>query len=473
MKQRLLLPAVLVLGVAVAARWGSSAESRSSFATVAAAGDEAQITLSPSTKYQTITGWEATAQAGQDNSPAFDAYKAQLFDLAVNDFGLTRLRLEVPSGSENTRDTWQEFRNHTISEAQFKTLRYATVNDNSDPMVLNPRGFIFSELDEVVERVVLPFRRRLEASGQRLWLNVNYVAFTAPLWSGEYVHDNPEEYAEFVQAVYLHLKNAYGIVPDGWEIILEPDNGQAPGRWSPSAVRAAMTATERRLRSMGITPRFIAPSTTNMAKALTYVDELARARSPFWRELSYHRYSGASVATLQTIASRAQQLGLDTAMLEHIGANYETLHQDLKTGRNSAWQQYTLAFRGDGHNGSTYYAVDDRNPARPTLTLSPTATFLRQYFRYIRPGAVRIDATSDDADVDPLAFINRDNRYVVVAKCASGGSLTIRGLVPGTYGATYTTARQSDVRARPVDVVPGGTLTVSIPEKGVITIFGT
>ena len=48
---------------------------------------------------------------------------------------------------------------------------------------------------------------------------------------------------------------------------------------------------------------------------------------------------------MQAIASRAVQYGIDTSMLEHIGSGYQDLHKDLTLGRNSAWQQYTLAFR--------------------------------------------------------------------------------------------------------------------------------
>src|ERR1700720_4859292 len=74
------------------------------------------ITLDPKTTYQTITGWEATAQAGQADeydgrgspgpyvnaSKPFQLYKDRLLDLAVNDLGINRVRVECKCSMENS-----------------------------------------------------------------------------------------------------------------------------------------------------------------------------------------------------------------------------------------------------------------------------------------------------------------------------------------------------------------------------------
>ena len=66
------------------------------------------ITVDPSTRYQTMTGWEATAEGGQNDVASYPAYRARLLDLAVNTLGINRLRVEVKSGAENPVDTWAE-----------------------------------------------------------------------------------------------------------------------------------------------------------------------------------------------------------------------------------------------------------------------------------------------------------------------------------------------------------------------------
>ena len=231
------------------------------------------ITLNPSITYQKMTGWEMVAQAGQDSSSAFPNYQDQLFDKAVNEAGINRLRLEIKSGSENTADFWSQYLAGTITYANYRCYRYSTVNDNNDPFNINWSGFQFAQLDNEVDKVVLPIKQKIEANGEKLHINLNYVAFTGQMRqtgcpSGlQYIHNNPDEYAEFVLATYLHLQNKYGFVPDTWEVILEPDlvsewtnNGNLIGR--------AIVAAANRLKANGFTPNFVLPSTTSMADAV-------------------------------------------------------------------------------------------------------------------------------------------------------------------------------------------------------------
>jgi glycosyl hydrolase family 30 len=429
----------------------------------------ARIVIDLGTRHQTMNGWEATAQAGHDTSPAYRAYRDRLFDAAVQDLGIDRLRVEVRSGSEHTRDNWTAMRKGEIDPAAWRAVRYATVNDNADPFSLRPGAFWFSELDDTVENIVLPMRERLAALGRRLFVNVTYVAFTGQIGPGlEYHHQDPEEYAEFVQATYQHLRERHGFVPDAWEIVLEPDNSR---QWGAETVRQAMIAVGNRLEGMGITPRLIAPSTTSLRNAVLYANDIGRRGPPrFWFELSYHRYRGVSESGVRAIASRAQEWNIGTAMLEHIGSGYEDLHQDLKIGRNSSWQQYALAYPNTKDDASLYFLVDDRNVTAPTVTMASRTLFLRQYFRYIRAGAVRVGANSSAAAFDPLAFVNPDGRLVVVVKAQRGGSLVVQGVPAGAYEATCTTASEA---LRRVTVAPdGASLRVEMPARGVMTIFG-
>lgn len=436
--------------------------------------DVPRIAVDPSRSYQTMTGWEAVAQAGQEASPAWAAYRDQLLDLAVDDLGIDRLRVHARSGIEHTRDTWSEAQAGLLDTAAVRAIRFATVNDNNDPFRIDERGFHWSSLDNQIEELMLPMQERLERRGRRLFLNVNYHAFTSTIGAGfQYHHGNAEEYAEFVQASYLHLQQKYGITPDGWEIQLEPDNSR---QWTAGFMRQAMIAAGNRLAGMGITPKFTAPSTTNMGNAVSYADTIARGGRPrFWTELSYHRYSGVSEANLRGIANRASQWGMTTAMLEKIGSTYETLHEDLKVGQNSSWEQFTLAYpsRNNNDDGAQYYVIDDRDPRAPRIRLGSRTAFLRQYFRYIRAGALRIEATTTGSTADPVAFINPDGSYVVVVKAASGTSFTIENLPAGTYEATYTTARDIDRRVGLFTTDGQQAIDLSIPDAGVLTLFGT
>lgn len=429
-----------------------------------------RVVVESTTRFQTMSGWEATSQAGHDESPHYLAYKHELLDRAVDDLGIDRLRVEILSGAEHARDNYGDLLAGRISEEQWRPLRYETVNDNDDPFTLNERGFWFTALDNTIEKVVLPLRERLEARGRRLFLNVCYVAFTGQIQSGRrYDHADPEEYAEFVQAVFQHLANRYGLVPDAWEMHLEPDNTR---EWTADYMRRAMIATGNRLKAMGLSPGLIAPSTTNMARALDYADVIARGGlPPLWSTLSYHRYGGVSDAVLREIGARQRQLGIETAMLEHLSSGYESLHQDLKVGQVSAWQQFALAFPGEAGDG-VYLAVDTGNPSAPSVRLTPKSTFLAQYFKYIRRGAVRTQATSSDTAFDPVGFVNPDGKYVLVVLASRGGEFDVQGLPGGDYDVSYTTGRDANVGAGALSASPAGTVRLQMPDRGVLTIAG-
>jgi uncharacterized protein (TIGR03437 family) len=439
----------------------------------------AVITLDPATTYQTITGWEATAQAGQikevdtasgtsNLNPAFPRYKDQLFDLAVSDLGINRVRLQIISGTENPVDYFSRYINGQIGFRDFKAHWYEIINDNDDPLVINSNGFQFAELDLMVESLVIPLKQRLEARGEKLYVNLNYVDFGNSAFEQ---HNIPEEYAELMLAVFLHMRGKYGFTPDAVEIALEPDNTGFTG----TQMGAAIVSTGNRLRTNGFNPDFISPSTTCMSNAISWFDELIAipGARQFISELSYHRYCGVSDANLEEISSRAIQYGINTSHLELIGADHNDLHKDLTLGRNSAWAQYTLAFpyNDESDDGAQYYIINDSDPNNPVIRIANRTKYLRQYFKFVRRGAIRIKATTSDSTSDPIAFVNTDGKFVVIIKTETGAPLTFQGLPAGTYGIKYTTESEYNIDAADVTIGTGQSIDTMMPGAGVVTIF--
>ncbi|UCG47335.1 MAG: SBBP repeat-containing protein, partial [Phycisphaerales bacterium] len=66
------------------------------------------IRLDSAVTYQTMTGWEATAWVAEPKDAAFPNYRDTVFDMAVNDVGINRVRLEIRSGVENSNDNWSD-----------------------------------------------------------------------------------------------------------------------------------------------------------------------------------------------------------------------------------------------------------------------------------------------------------------------------------------------------------------------------
>src|SRR5262249_33422163 len=294
------------------------------------------ITLNPRSPRQTMLGWEATAQAGQtDFRDLFPKYKDALFDAVVNDLGINRVRLPIQDGSENPVDYFTKFYNGQISRSEWRAHWYEVINDNDDPFVINPAGFQFASMDQTIDTVVLPLKQRVEARGEKLYINLNYVDFGPSVFE----HKNyPEEYAEFMLATFLHLRDKYGWTPDAIEVVLEADNAG----WKGTQLGQAIVATGDRLKAYGFQPAFVVPSATDMRNAIALFDELIQVPrvTQYVSELSYHRYGGVADENLQTIGNRSLQYGIQAAHLELIGANYLDLHKDLTLARDSSWAQF-------------------------------------------------------------------------------------------------------------------------------------
>jgi hypothetical protein len=421
--------------------------------------DPALITVDPARTFQVISGWEANAQMG--GAAATPAMRDSILTLAA-DLGITRLRVEAKSAYENTTPPALPDGMAATGSTAERCGRYFAVNDNDDPETIDWSGFRFASLDSTIENAVLPLAAKLEARGGKLYLNVNYVSFILQCGGDvAYVHEDPREYAEFALATFLHLRDRYGLVPDAWEMILEPDNS----RWRGETIGRALVETARVLEAHGFRPEFIAPSNTNMATAITDFDAMVAVPGVLGRlsEFSYHRYGGVSDDNLRAIAERGARYGVRTSMLEHMGSGQDDLHDDLVLANASAWQQFTLAYPTKD-NGAQYFIIDGSS-----IRMGSRTGPLGQYFRHVRPGAVRLDATTTDAAFAPVAFRNEDGSLAVIVKTDRAGRIRVAGLPAGRWEVTYATAETPGHQLPAIAVADGDTLTAEVP-AGVTTL---
>jgi len=97
------------------------------------------------------------------------------------------------------------------------------------------------------------------------------------------------------------------------------------------------------------------------------------------------------------------------------------------------------------------------------------------YSRYVRPGAVRIGATTSSGAVDLTAFKNTDGSIAVVALNTGTSadpvtySLSGTGTANGATVTPYLTNSSSDVAAQATTTVSGGAFTATIPARSLVT----
>jgi hypothetical protein len=159
--------------------------------------------------------------------------------------------------------------------------------------------------------------------------------------------------------------------------------------------------------------------------------------------------------------------GLATGQTEFMGLTVNHLYDDLTLGGVSYWCIYGLAGPGQGHN----FRLNLSNTA-----FSRGAQFwnFRQVMHYVRPGAVRIEATSDGPGLRPLAFVRGGATAVVLINNTPPHrprNVSVRHLPAGTYGVCHTvgTAPYEEEGAKTVDA--GAALGVTVPANGVLTVY--
>jgi hypothetical protein len=418
----------------------------------ASATGEAVVTVDPAQHFQTIVGWETEPYMSDPSERLSPELMHQIIRSAVKNAGITRIRLGIGSGAESRSGAHADYAAGGSNSAWAKG-RYLVTNDNADPRVIDWAGFDFAEIDRNVELAVLPLRKELAARGEKLFINLCYVAFVK---GQPNAHDDPEEYAEFALATVLHLRQKYGLEPDTLEVILEPD---LAGGWSGRRIGQAIVATSRRFAENGIRTRFLAPSTMNMAAASLYFDDMRRTTDalPHLAELSYHRYKGVSKESLAELSERSAKYHVPISMLElWFGeAGPDVLFEDLGAG--------AVAFQG------RVLADLFVNARKGNLTLNKDVQFNGALFRAIRPGAIRVGTSSSRSELKALAFRRPKGGIVTAIRTKGPTNVTVRGLPADNYVVSMVTDT-SETDHIPTERSVDGDLHVPVPASAVVII---
>ncbi len=426
MRDRMRLLGCVLLG------WAGAAVSIGCVLSAAAA---ATVTVDASVEYQTILGWGASSWSPPWVTPAL---RDEVIREGVNDLGLTRLRLEGPGGNRSADRRW-EWR-----------------NDNGDPEEINWAGFNTGKLDEKVSEMVIPFKEQVESNGEPLNCYVSPSFFDGgstgevPAW----LLNSPGEYAEFATAFLLHLKNVHGIEADYYCILNEAGNNNP---FSAAVVGRMIKALGPKLEALGLRTMIQFPECVNANTSWNYIQALQND-AEVWRyvgAISYHLYGDDS--TRPTIRDFAVSKGLPTAQTEYMGLTMDHLYEDLTLGGVSYWEIYGI--------GSQF----EWNYSR--LARGGKYWSFRQVMHYVRPGAVRIRATSDDPSLRVLAFVKEGRTTVVLINGPGPRAVSIRDLPADTFGVCQSVSDAACEELGLQSVTGKGNLEVSVPSNTVMTIY--
>jgi O-glycosyl hydrolase len=415
--------------------------------TTAVASADVTVTIDNNKPHQTMQGFGATTLSlvfnATDNVPA--SLRTQAIDALYNQVKLNMGNLEVEPFESPTSNV------------------YAPANDDSSPTTFGAFNWIQS--DNMMQKVVTPGA----AFGfDHYWIGPVISTGFALSWAPSLRSSNYQLYldelAEHVAAVAIHWRDSYGITPEYMQLFNEPlsGNGELGGGSVPEIVDIIKRSGDR-LRAEGFaTMKFVVTAEETEAISLRDAQAImadADARK-YVGAIAYHPYpygstyasvpnilatSGAGTPDANKVMLRNQlrdlgaQYGIPTMMVEvsHSDLPFDSfdgvrgraiqIHDELVYadaaaffGMNAMWDSTSHAQHYEGRPDPGFYSETDTvvliDNTMNKVVISPMGRAIGHYARWIKRGAVRVDATTDDPLVQVTAF--RDDgqgRLVLVA----------------------------------------------------------
>ena len=414
----------------------------------ALAGRTVEVKVDAQTTHQTIQGfgtmWNEYQDLPEYRDPAF-------FDMAVNDLGLSILRIFAPSDVEPVND--DDDPNH-FNWPAFKT---ATMNDR----------MTFAQ--EFKKRGVERFLLTVLSPGEFLKTNRSVD------WGGALRADGYDEYAEQVAAMIILAQKNWGInitdVTIQNELLFTEFYGSCV--YHPEGAREAVRALMHKFRKEGIKTRIFMPEDMMVYdRMMAYIKPTMAdpETSKFPGGFCTHRLGGYDV--VQRWYESTKQYGRENWMTETGGHPQtwtgamnmaEDMYDYLVGGSFNAWIYERLT--GDAGADSTLFT--NGKPA-------PKYYAAKHYFRYVRPGAVRVEAQSPDGDLLVSAYrhdvdgtltvvlINRSDEPMAVQLAMSGKGL------PQTYSVYRSTEIDQCAEQPQAATAP----KLNMPPKSIVTLYG-
>lgn len=404
---------------------------------------EVAVMIDTTSQYQTILGWGADADWDRgDDIPRHVSRKLkdQILNDAVNDLGLTQMRFL----------------------AGFYSHLWEPVNDDGDPDHINWSAFGTSWYDAKAADFWLPLKNLIEANGDSLGFNLS-LDFGARHGLYPWIIDDPDEYAEHVISMLLYLKNTYDLTAN-YVVLQNEPSGHATAAWHANIIKVLGP----KLQAVGLPTKISFCDGINASRTWNYINAL-RNDPDIWQHvglLSYHLY-GSTDPYRSYIRDFGISKGILTGQTENMNAKINNLYEDLTLGGVSYWG-VRFAFAWYGNTGIQYYKFYAINHNLNSFSRHPEHWRFRQVMHYVRPGAIRVEATSSGS-VRPLAFVRNGKVTVVLINGGWSRTLTVNNLPAGKYGLSQSVGYGVYQELGIQDST--GTLTVNMPSNSVLTIY--
>lgn len=441
---------VLLLGLAMLFIWSG-------------AGKTATVTLNPGVRYQTMLGMGAFVNGWEPNPPG-------TVELFARDFGASILRLGIPASSLSPK-----------ADLDLDNLNVDKLNWNSDEMktiIDTVRKFNANKVDSI----------KIIAS---VWSPPGWMKNTGGNSFGYLLPNYYDHYGKFLAAFATGFEARTGVPLYAVSIQneLQFDEWYGSCIYTPAQFRDTVKAVGAQFKKWHIAtkiqgPETVAGSTVSVLSELDFINttEADPDAGPSLMEYNMHAYASDGVHASGTPEAWK-------ALRDGVQPYNKILWMTETSGQATKWpdalqvgSQIALGLNYGNVNAWVYWMF--YNSASQTESLlakvdpkTKKYAVAKQYYRYIRPGAVRIAASGDTDDFNVSAFVQDATHELTVVMINNGKAeepVTIN--LPAKYGESplqyWRTSATESFAALP-DIQPDhGAIALTMPAQSIITLHG-
>ncbi len=431
-----------------------------------AAGQEqraAEVSVDLRATHQTMEGFGACFE-GWTEPASFR--NAAWYDALVNDLGVSMVRISVPTQMEPVND------DDDPDHFNWPAFKLGLAEPSPTERTAGPTDPLPAQLDRIM-KVAQEFKKRgVTRFMASLWSPPAFMKTNRETVQGGHLRmDMVDEFAEYMAAFVILAKKDYGI--DIGALSLQNElyfiEYYDSCIYSPTQIREAVRAVGRKFQKEGIRTRILMPEDSMLVQRMVpYVTPTMN--DPETRNyvgtFCTHRLGGFDEVARWFEASR--QYGLQTWMTETSGhprswqgalKMASDMNDYIVGGNMSAWEYWMLTDVGGmtgGEPGPKFHAA-------------------RHFYKFVRPGALRVESVSTDADLLASAFRHDADgtvSVVLINRAATPVSVGVRvagATTPAEYQAIQSTEAAGSAE---LGRIAAGQLRLTMPARSIVTLYG-
>lgn len=293
--------------------------------------------------------------------------------------------------------------------------------------------------------------------------------------------DHYQDYADVLADYARHFQTNMGYPLTAISIQNEPNwlprDYESCG-WSAEQFHAFLPKLASAWTAKGVTTPVMAPESYDFSEALIAPSLDDPATADVVSIVGVHQYSGTATWLTKTKAAGKSlwvtEVSSGSANDSSINDGIEwaqKIHDDLTVAEVNAFCYWWLWW-----SDNTKGALIGYDSAKGTVNANKRLFTLGQYSRFVRPGWVRLTAsTSPATGVKTTVFRDPEsNRFAVVMINASSSAtaVTVKGTKAISEATLYRTSNTEDLAFIDDLRVTSGTLAVPLPARSVSTVWG-